>query len=101
MLHKLVFVEEEHSANRGDGAVEKLQHSGSSREVQPISQETGLVMGKPREQLQEGLGAPKEGAWVGVPVRLVRAMKPCWCPQDNGNGDNLKSTASSEGKEEG
>lgn len=67
---------------------EKLQHS--SREVQSISQEMDLGSGNPREQLHQGLGARAEGAWVGVPVRLVGVTKPCWCPQDKGNEDNLR-----------
>lgn len=65
-----------------------LQHRDASREVQSVSQETGLGTGTSREQLQQGLGHQAEGAWLGVPVRLVRAMKLCCCPQDNGNEDN-------------
>lgn len=66
---------------RGETA-ENLQHT--SREVQSISQEMGLGSGNPRE-LHQGLGAQAEGAWVGVPVRLVGVTKPFWCPQDKVN----------------
>lgn len=59
---------------------------GKSR---PEARRQGWGTGTPREQLQQGLGAQAGGCLGGVLVRLVRAVKPNWCPQDNGNEDNL------------
>lgn len=48
----------------------------------PAARRQGWGTGTSREQLQQG------GAWVGS-GEASQGREPNWCPQDNGNENNL------------